>query len=140
MTETEVRHWLKRAFYAEKRIRVLDSLIQQCRERSQGLSRCGERNDKGKSSTTLNGTENALMRLASLIEKYEQEKALLVGISLEISDTIALLEDNDLQSVLESRYLLFRTIEQTAEDMNYSVRSVKYKQDKAIKRLCTFLP
>ncbi|MBR2284580.1 MAG: hypothetical protein IJ874_09240 [Ruminococcus sp.] len=140
MTEQEMKHWLKRAFYASKRIKVLESLIQQCRERSQGLSRTGQHNDRGKSDTAKNGTEDALMKLASLIEQYEQEKASLVGIYKEISDTIALLEDDDLQSVLESRYLLFRTVEQTAEDMHYHPRTVRYKQKKAIEKLCRIFP
>ena len=136
MTETEVRHWLKRAFYAEKRIRVLDSLIQQCRERSQGLSRCGERNDKGKSSTALNGTENALMKLADMELEAAALRAEAAEVSSQVWRAIRSLNDIDLETVLIHRYILFHTIEETAELLHYHPNTVKAKTAKAIEKLC----
>lgn len=138
MTETEVRHWLKRAFYAEKRIRVLDSLIQQCRERSQGLSRCGEYNDKGKSSTALNGTENALMRLADMELEAVALRAEAAEVSSQVWRAIRSLNDIDLETVLIHRYILFHTIEETAELLHYSPETVKRKQSKGIEKMTRF--
>lgn len=133
--ELKAKYWLNRAFYAEKKVRALDMLVRQCRERAEGLSRCGEDNDKGKSDTSLNGTENASMKLLDMERKFNDQKSELIKISDEISDAIAGLHDDDLETVLMHRYLLFHTIEQTAELMHYSPETVKRKQKKAIEKL-----
>ena len=140
MTIEDTKHWLKRAFYANKKIQVLDVLIKQCRERADGLSIKFEHNDKAKSDTRLNGTENAFMKLADVEYRYNEQKQELLRVSEEISDTIALLHDYELETVLIYRYLLFYTIEQTAEQLNYSISSIKLKHKIAIKNLCELIP
>ena len=62
----------------------------------------------------------------------------LMRIANEVSYAIAQLHDDDLEIVLIHRYLLFHTIEQTAELMNYSVPTVKRKQSEAIRKLIPF--
>lgn len=94
---------------------------------------------KGKSDTVLNGTETAFLRVADTEHKYNEQKREFENISGEISKAIALLHDNELEVILIHRYLLFHTIEQIAEIMHYSVRSVQYKHKKAIEKLCTLL-
>lgn len=133
--ELEMRHWLNRAFYADKKAKALEVLVQQCRERAQGLSVNWECNDAGRSDGSENGTENALMRLAEI-----ERKAL--GLKLECADILSEtltkiweLHDDDLEAVLINRYVLFYTIEQTAEIMNYDPRTVKRKTNKAIAKL-----
>lgn len=135
--EIELRHWLNRAFYADKKAKALEALVQQCRERAQGLSVNWECNDTGKSDGSENGTEDALMRLAEI-----ERKAL--GLKLECADILSEtltkiweLHNDDLEAVLINRYILFYTIEQTAEIMNYHPNTVKCKVKKAIQKLCT---
>lgn len=139
MPEIELKRWLNRAFYADKKAKALEMLVSQCRERAQGLSRSSEGNDTGKSDSVKNGTENALMKLAEMEERFDRQQIECVNISDEVSKAIAKLHDLDLETVLVHRYLLFHTIEQTAEIMNYSVRAVHYKNKKAIEKLCTIL-
>lgn len=133
--ELELRHWLNRAFYADKKAKALDALVQQCRERAQGLTANWECNDTGKSDGAENGTENALIRLAEIELKARLEKAEAVRISTEVFDVISKLDNDDLKTVLINRYILFYTIEQTAEIMHYDPRTVKRKTDKAIAKL-----
>ena len=140
MTEEELRHWLNRAFYADKKAKALDALAQQCRERAQGLSGCGECNDKGKSDTAVNGTENALMKLAEIEHKALVLRLECADILSEILTAIWTLKDDDLEAVLMNRYALFYTVEQTAEVMHYSPRTVKLKTKIAIQKLCPSLP
>lgn len=139
MTEKEfdLRHWLNRAFYADKKAKALDMLVSQCRERAAGLVRYPEGNDTGKSGTSKNGTESALMKLAEMEEKAECQKAEAVKVSAEIQDAISMLHDDDLEAVLIHRYLLFETIEQTAEIMNYHPNTVKAKVKTAVQKICT---
>lgn len=135
--ELETRHWLNRAFYADKKAKALEMLVRQCRERAEGLSRCSEGNDKGRSDSAENGTENALMKLAEMERKADEQKAEAVNASAEIQETISKLHDDDLEAVLIHRYILFHTIEQTAEIMNYHPNTVKSKVKKAVQKLCT---
>lgn len=137
MTEQELdlKHWLNRAFYADKKAKALDMLVAQCRERATGLVRASEGNDAGRSGTTKNGTENALVQLAEIEEKATAQKAEAVRVSAEIQDAIAKLNDDDLEAVLIHRYLLFETIEQTAESMKYDPRTIRRKTKQAIEKL-----
>lgn len=135
--ELETRHWLNRAFYADKKAKALEMLVRQCRERAEGLSRCSEGNDKGRSDSAENGTENVLMKLAEMERKADEQKAEAVNASAEIQETISKLHDDDLEAVLIHRYILFHTIEQTAEIMNYHPNTVKSKVKKAVQKLCT---
>lgn len=139
MTEKELdtRHWLNRAFYADKKAKALEMLVMQCRERATGLVRSSEGNDTCKNSTAKNGTESALMRLAEIEEKAEHQKAEAVKVSAEIQDAISKLHDDDLEAVLINRYLNFLTIEQTAEIMNYHPNTVKAKVKAAVMKICT---
>lgn len=134
----DIKHWLNRAFYADKKAKALDMLVRQCRERADGLSRSPEGNDKGRSDTAENGTENALMKLAEMECKAEALKAEAANVSDEIWEAILKLHDDDLVTVLIHRYILFHTIEQTAELMNYSPETVKRKQKHAIEKLTHF--
>lgn len=137
MTETELttRHWLNRAFYADKKAKALEMLVRQCRERAEGLSRCSEGNDKGRSDGAENGTENALMKLAEMERKADAQRVEAVNVSAEIQSIISGLHDDDLEAVLIHRYLLFETVEQTAESIGYDPRTVMRKIKKAIEKL-----
>lgn len=137
MTENELttRHWLNRAFYADKKAKALEMLVRQCRERAEGLSRCSEDNDKGRSDGTENGTENALMKLAEMERKADAQRVEAVNVSAEIQTIISGLHDDDLEAVLIHRYLLFETVEQTAESIGYDPRTVMRKIKKAIEKL-----
>ena len=135
MNELEIKHWLNRAFYAEKKAKALEMLVAQCRMRAEGLSHAGECNDRGRSDSSANGTENALMKLADMELKAEAQKVEAVNVSEEIQQAIARLHDDDLETVLLHRYILFHTIEKTAELMNYGRETVKRKTDKAVAKL-----
>ena len=132
--ELDIRHWLNRAFYADKKAKALDMLVRQCRMRAEGLSRCSEGNDKGKSDSSENGTENALMKLAEMEQKVQELRIEAVNVTTEIWSAITSLQNDDLEAVLINRYILFHTIEQTAEELNYSIPTVKRKQAEAIRR------
>ena len=136
--EIKVRNWLKRAFYAEKKVKALDMLVRKYRTHAERLSRYRECNYTGGTENVLNGTENAFMKLVDMEQKFSDQKKELENISKEISEAIALLHDNELETVLIHRYLLFHTIVQTAEIMHYSPETIKRKQRKAIGKLTRY--
>ena len=134
----ETKLWLNRAFYADKKVKALEMRLKQCRERAQSVSVCYEDNDTGLSKSSKNGTENAYMRLAEISLKLSQQIEELLDVTDEISEAIAKLQNDDLEAVLIHRYILFHTIEQTAELMHYSVRTVKNKQKEAVEKIAPF--
>ena len=140
MTTEEMKRWLNRAFYADKKITALNMLIVQCRERAQGLSRSSDTNEKGRSDTTNNNTESAIMKLVETERQAEEQRTNATNAVKEIQEAIAKLGDDDLETVLTHRYLLFHTIEQTADIMNYAPRTVRQKQKLAIEKLCQLMP
>ncbi len=133
--EREVKYWLNRAFYADKKVKALEMLLRQCRERAESVSICCEGNDKGKSSGSKNGTEDALIKLVDTEQKLQRQIFELLDITDEISEAISKLKDDDLETVLIHRYILFHTIEETAEIMNYGRETVKRKTNQAIEKL-----
>lgn len=136
MDENEFRRWINRAFYADKKAKALDMLILQCRERAQKLTRVS--NGSG-SCAVGNSTENALIKLAEMEEQADMQKAEAVKVSSEIKEIISRLNDDDLETVLIHRFILFHTTEQTAELLNYHPNTVKNKVKKAVQKLCTEL-
>jgi DNA-directed RNA polymerase specialized sigma24 family protein len=135
-----MKAFLNRAFYADKKIAALNMLIAQTRERAQGLSRSSDGNLKGKSDSNNNSTESALLRLAELEQQAQVQRVYAADVLLEIQQKIALLKDDDFETVLTHRFLLYNTIEQTAELMNYAPRTVRQKQKQAIEKLCQLMP
>lgn len=133
--QNEIRDWLNRAFYADKKVKVLEMLLKQCRERAEGAAVCYEGNDKGKSSGSENSTENVLIKLVDTEHKLQQQITGLASISGEIFDAISKINDDDLETVLIHRFLLFHTVEETAEIMNYGRETVKRKTNQAIEKL-----
>ena len=104
--QPEIKHWLNRAFYADKKVKALKMLLKQHRERAEGFAVCCECNDKGKSSGRKNSTEDALIRLADIEQKLQQQIAELSGITAEIADAVSKLYDNDLERIKSPAMLL----------------------------------
>lgn len=135
MTEHEVKDWLRRVYNTYREAESLETLLTASRMHAEGLDRSGKHNFTGKSDTRLNGTENAFIKLADIEHKYNQQMQELIKITEEVVNAISLLNDNELEVILIHRYLYFHTIEQTAEFMHYSPKTVKRKQKKAIQKL-----
>ena len=138
--QLDIKKWLNRAFHANNKANALESLVKQLRERAQSVSVCYECNDTGKSSSAKNGVENAYMRLVDTEMKLCDQIIELLDIDDEIRDVISKLNDNDLETVMIHRYLLFHTIEETAELINCSPETVKRKHRKAIEKLEKLTP
>lgn len=137
MNENEMRGFLESHFYADKKIKALEAERRQLRINAQG----GAINYEGNyTASSRNGTESVLVRLADDEKEIDKQIVQLWTEQRKVRETISLLNDNDLESVLIYRYILHHTAEETAELLHYAVRTVQFKQRKAIRKLCTFLP
>lgn len=83
----------------------------------------------------------ALMEEAELLPENQRNDIDLEIIELKkhqerVRQVIAELHDNDFESVLIYRYVLYNTEEQTADKLHYAPRTVQEKVKKAIKKIC----
>lgn len=134
MTETEMRNYLEGHFYASKKIKALEAERRQLRINAQGGAVSFEGNY---TATKQNATESNLVRLADEEQRIDDEVSKLKNEQREVRQCIAELHDNDLESVLIYHYILHRTIEGTAEELNYHPNTVKKKIKRAVLKLCT---
>lgn len=134
MTEEQMQKvtWLNRAFYAYKKLGALLAQQDRLRTLAQSLSVSYEGNDKGKSSGSKNGTENALIKLADISRNIDSEVHTMLDVYTEIDNAIQQIDDDVSQAILKRRYLAFETMEQIAENMHYSERNIKYKHKQAL--------
>lgn len=137
MTKTEMRNYLEGHFYASKKIKALEAERRQLRMNAQGGAVSFEGNY---TATKQNATENNLVRLADEEKEIDEEIFKLHEEQRKVRQLIAELHDNDLEAVLIYRYILHKTIEETAVKLNYAERTVKVKQNKAIEKLCPLMP
>lgn len=126
MTEEQKKksQWLNRAFYAEKKVKAFKALRERDRERAKGLTNSGEKVDKGKSDSRSNSTENAMLLLAQSDHKYNEALAEYIKTREEIESAIKHL-NSELQAIAIYRYIYGMGIERIAEEINYSVETVK---------------
>lgn len=139
LEQMETSAWLNRAFYKDKKVKALRSLLERDRARAQGLAVNYEGIDKGHSDGRENGVEAALQICAETSEAYDKALCEYDTIRREVSLVINGMHDDEMEALLTYRYLEGLPMEEIAERMNYSVRSVKYKHKQALDKVCTLL-
>lgn len=85
-------------------------------------------------------TEEAELLPEEKRNAIEEEIAKLKEQQEQVRRVIADLNDNDLESVLIYRYVLYNTEEQTADKLHYAPRTVQEKVKKAIRKICCNYP
>ena len=139
LEQMETSAWLNRAFYKDKKVRALRSLLERDRARAQGLTVNYGGVDKGRSDSRENGVEAAMQICAETSEAYDKALCEYNAMRREVSQVINGMRDDELEALLTYRYLEGLPMEEIAERMHYSVRSVKYKHKQALDKVCTLL-
>lgn len=139
LEQMETSAWLNRAFYKDKKVRALRSLLERDRARAQGLTVNYGGADKGRSDGRENGVEAAMQICAETSEAYDKALCEYNAMRREVSQVINGMRDDELEALLTYRYLEGLPMEEIAERMHYSVRSVKYKHKQALDKVCTLL-
>lgn len=139
LEQMETSAWLNRAFYKDKKVRALRSLLERDRARAQGLTVNYGGVDKGRSDGRENGVEAAMQICAETSEAYDKALCEYNAMRREVSQVINGMRDDELEALLTYRYLEGLPMEEIAERMHYSVRSVKYKHKQALDKVCTLL-
>lgn len=82
--------------------------------------------------------EDAILKIINLQEHINHDIAMLVDLKAEIVKVIKEVKNPEYQTLLELRYLCFKTWEQIAVDMNYGIDNVFKLHQKALK--CVVVP
>ncbi len=130
--------WLNRAYYADKKLSALIAQRNRLEELAQRTTMNYGCNDKGKSSGSQNGMENALMKLVEINFNIDKEITKLADTYIEIDNAISHISDSEAQAILRRRYLAFETMEQIAEHMHCDVSTIKRKHKKILDKLPPF--
>ena len=87
----------------------------------------------GSPNRNIHRMEDIIVKIVDLENDINQDIDMLVDLKTEIMQVIKKVDDLELQTLLEQRYLNFRTWEQIAVDMGYNVRHLYRMHDKALK-------
>lgn len=135
LEQMETSAWLNRAFYKEKKVRALRSLLERDRARAQGLSVNYEGIDKGHSDGRENGVEAALQICAETSEAYDKALCEYDTIRREVSQIINGMHDDELEAIFIYRYLDGMSMEEIAERMHYDSRTILRKHKIGLDKL-----
>ena len=87
----------------------------------------------GSPNRNIHRMEDIIVKIVDLENEINQDIDMLVDLKTEIMQVIKKVDDLELQTLLEQRYLNFRTWEQIAVDMGYNVRHLYRMHDKDLK-------
>lgn len=94
--------------------------------------------DSPKSTTSNYKLEDCTQKIMDLQEELCSAMADLVDVTCEIARAIQKLDNYDYQDLLVMRYVLGKTWEKIAEDMNYELRYIHKLHGKALRELKIF--
>ena len=76
--------------------------------------------------------ESCVLKIVTLQEEIRNDIDQLVDLKREIMGTVKAVEDPELQTILEKRYLCFLSWEKIAVDMHYSIQHIYRMHDDAL--------
>lgn len=89
----------------------------------------------GGGSRNVYRMQDIIGKIIDLEDEINQDIDALVDLKREMVATIKAVADSECQTLLELRYLCFKTWEQIAVDMQYSTRNIYKLHDRAIKEI-----
>lgn len=129
--EKDVTNYLNSAYYLDAKITALRKL----KEDSKEIQVTRYENIGCNNSSNENHSEIQMARIADTSLRIDEELKRLSQLKNEIFDIICNLNDDELETVLIYRFLQFMTIEQIADEMHYSTKTVTRKLHKAIEKM-----
>lgn len=131
MTE---KQYLKQVYKLNEKIKDKQERINSLRLMSESIGVIDYSKDKIKLSPTNDAAfTNQIMQIIKFEEELEQDKKRMKDLFIEISRTIDKLDNVNEMLVLSKRYLLMKSWEEIAEEMNYSLSQIFRMHKEALK-------
>lgn len=136
MTEEQMKKilWLNRAFYADNKIKALEAV----REKNRSLAvKCstGYENDGSTSGTHENNHEKILHEICDNDIAIKTELNNLIRIRSEIFNAIKSLDNDELETILNMRYLGYMNMQQIADKLHYERKTIQRKHKVALDKM-----
>lgn len=131
---SEARTYLEQAYRIDQRI---NSKIEQVASLHNLATKANSTltDMPGSPNRNIHRMEDIIVKIVDLENDINQDIDMLVDLKTEIMQVIKKVDDLELQTLLEQRYLNFRTWEQIAVDMGYNVRHLYRMHDQALKKV-----
>lgn len=127
MTEEQIKkmQWLNRAYFAEGKIKALEAV----REKNQAIAiRCN-------SYRSTEEQKEIIKKLHDDVTTLKDELFELASLRMEIRDTIATIENNEYEAILNMRYLAYMKMQEIADLMGYDRKTIQRKHKSALEKL-----
>lgn len=126
------KEYLNQAYRLDQRI---NSKIEQVETLNSLAMKCtATLSDMPKSPNRCSsGFENTIIKIIGLQEEINRDIDNLVDLKAEIVQTIKAVKNTEYQTLLEQRYLCFKSWEEIAEAMHYGIDNVFKLHQKALK-------
>lgn len=129
-----VKEYLGQAYRIDKRINSKLEQIVSLRElATKATSSLNDTPVSGSRNT--HSMEGFILKMVDLETEINQDIDTLIDLKREIMSLIKQIQNTEYQTLLELRYLCFKTWEQIAIDLGYSSKHVFYIHDKAIESI-----
>lgn len=128
------KEYLEQARYLDMRI---GSKLEQVSSLNELATKCtavmtGMPHNPSKNISQMADTINKIIDMENEINSDIDK---LIDLKNEIADVINSVENSEYRNVLEKRYLCFKRWEAIAVEMGYSVRSIHYLHNRALKKI-----
>lgn len=130
----KAKEFLNRAFFINQRI---TSKIEQLNNLNALATKVTTTYSQAPASGSRNNhkMEDVIIKLVDMQNSINADIDKLLDIKAEIMGVINSVESNEYRTILEMRYLCFKTWEEIAAEMNYGVRYIHILHSKALRML-----
>lgn len=128
------KEYLSQAYRLDQRIHSKLEQVSTLRSLAQKMT-VSFGNEGGRGVRNQSPMENTIVKIMDLEEEIDQEIDRLIDLKQEIMGVISSVQDIDCQLLLELRYLTFKTWEQIAEIMNFTLQWVYALHQKALSKI-----
>lgn len=134
----EIKEYLSQAHHIDQRINSKLEQIGSLRELATKATTTIS-DMPGSATKNIHRMEDIIVKIMYLEEEMNADIDALVDLKTEITHKIKLVDNHELQILLEQRYLCFKTWEQIAVDMGYSIQHVFRMHDRALREMAKFI-
>lgn len=128
------KEYLGQAFYLDKRINSkleqVESLNTLATKATATLSDMPKSPNRGTSRL-----EDTIVKIIDLQEEINRDIDRLIDLKADIVSIIKKVDDKELQTILEKRYLCFLSWERIAVDMHYNIRTIYRLHNKGLEKV-----
>lgn len=130
--QSKIIAYLNQAFYLDKNITALIAVHESNISLTQRCTASYENSGAGRAVNNNNSQESAIHKLIDLSDKINKEIDKLVDARNKIAESINKIDDAEYKAILTRRYLLYQSMQDIADTMNYSLSTVHRKHKRAI--------